>query len=289
MEGLIKLSTFYIFHLNSRYYCCLFLARVRSSPLVTLDSAVASDIDGLISLFLTLHQPAEVSQWEEKHNYVWVSLLPFVSLAFAGGCCKPTEDFVCATKDTRSELDRACDQNGHEESTAPTGPGMSCENLDITGGPSMVLPSENSSFDAEVKGDRSHYKAREPTFQPGMGENWKTCKSKEGVSKASRQNRTKEHKCGADHSSNWPGSLQTQRFGVFTLQHMLHIKENSQILKAEGLLSYVLCLSWQLQKTEQVFLEKVLRKLGHLDAPSLKVISKSVLAKMNGLETVYKM
>lgn len=39
----------------------------------------------MIETFLKEHTAQEVSSWEEKHNYVWVTMLPFVSLAFAGG------------------------------------------------------------------------------------------------------------------------------------------------------------------------------------------------------------
>ena len=31
------------------------------------------------------HQPEEISRWEEQHNYVWVTMIPFVHLVFAGG------------------------------------------------------------------------------------------------------------------------------------------------------------------------------------------------------------
>ena len=99
----------------------------------------------------------------------------------------------------------------------------------------------------------------------------------------------KQSEVVANHFFKWPGSLQTQRFGVFNLAVLLHIKENCVILQTEKLLPYILCLSWHLQKAEQVFLKEELSKFKRIDAPSLKVISKSLLATMKGLEAVYKM
>lgn len=70
--------------LATSYYCTLFLARIRSSALVQLDSETAQSIDDLIVAFLEEYSPIDVSTWEEKHNYVWVTMIPFVSLAFSG-------------------------------------------------------------------------------------------------------------------------------------------------------------------------------------------------------------
>lgn len=52
--------------------------------MVQLDSETAQSIDDLIVAFLEEYSPIDVSTWEEKHNYVWVTMIPFVSLAFSG-------------------------------------------------------------------------------------------------------------------------------------------------------------------------------------------------------------
>ncbi|XP_001624819.2 uncharacterized protein LOC5503878 [Nematostella vectensis] len=68
-----------------RYYCCIFLGRVLCCPLIKLDSNTIKDIDKLLDKFMSLHKPEDISAWEEKHNYVWITMVPFITLAFAGG------------------------------------------------------------------------------------------------------------------------------------------------------------------------------------------------------------
>ncbi|RMX52706.1 hypothetical protein pdam_00004258 [Pocillopora damicornis] len=67
-----------------RYYCCLSLARMCSAPLVKLDIDTCKAIHELIDLFLDSHVPNEISEWEEKSSYVWMTMVPLVHLAFAG-------------------------------------------------------------------------------------------------------------------------------------------------------------------------------------------------------------
>ncbi|KAK3715209.1 hypothetical protein QZH41_020468 [Actinostola sp. cb2023] len=68
-----------------RYYCCLFLARIVTCPLLQLQHDIIKQVDELLLMFLSEHTPEEVSKWEERHNYVWITMLPFMSIAFAGG------------------------------------------------------------------------------------------------------------------------------------------------------------------------------------------------------------
>ena len=88
----------------------------------------------------------------------------------------------------------------------------------------------------------------------------------------------------------WPGSPSTQKLGIFSLMHMLSFKENQQLALAENLLPYLVCLSWHLKDDEK---EKLRTSLANFhddfSPPSLKVIAKSVLALVNGLDIVYKL
>ena len=68
-----------------RYYCCLFLARIRSSPRVKLNGDIGDAVDQLVDKFLAKHIPSEISQWEESLSFVWVTMVPLVHLAFAAG------------------------------------------------------------------------------------------------------------------------------------------------------------------------------------------------------------
>ena len=58
---------------------------MRASPFVELDYETTLKIDEMLELFMEKHEPEEISSWEEHHNYVWVTMIPFVSLLFAGG------------------------------------------------------------------------------------------------------------------------------------------------------------------------------------------------------------
>ena len=55
-----------------------------SAPLVKLDIDTCVAILELIDLFLDSHVPNEISEWEEKSSYVWMTMVPLVHLAFAG-------------------------------------------------------------------------------------------------------------------------------------------------------------------------------------------------------------
>ena len=72
--------------------------------------------------------------------------------------------------------------------------------------------------------------------------------------------------------------------------HMFVLKENQELALAENLLPYLLCLSWHLKDDDR---EKLTTSLANFHAasspPSLKVIAKSVLALVNGLDMVYKL
>ncbi|XP_031569592.1 uncharacterized protein LOC116304079 [Actinia tenebrosa] len=89
-----------------RYYCCLFLARILVCPLVKLEPEVTEQIDGLLSSFMNEHSPKDVSSWEEKHNYVWVTLVPFVSVAFAGGVKCDAQETQNVKDETRYKYGR---------------------------------------------------------------------------------------------------------------------------------------------------------------------------------------
>ena len=73
------------FCLLIRYYCCLFLARMRSAPLIKLERDTCAAIDELIDLFLDSHVPDEMSKWEEEMSAIWMTIIPLVHLAFAAG------------------------------------------------------------------------------------------------------------------------------------------------------------------------------------------------------------
>jgi hypothetical protein len=159
-----------------------------------LEPGIITQIDQLLSLFMSEHTPKEVSAWEEKHNYVWVTMVPFVSLAFAGGVESNSEGCDIARNETR----------------------------------------------------------------------WR--------------------------HGRWPGTPQTQKIGVFCVQHMLHLKENCKLLVSQNLLPYVTCLQWQLKEPLKKALKDAMQTLPNSKCPpSLAVIAKCQLAHITGFEVALHM
>ena len=95
---------------------------------------------------------------------------------------------------------------------------------------------------------------------------------------------------GMKDQFTWPGSLTTHKLGIFSLIHMLSLKENQQLALKENLFPYLVCLLWHLKNNES---EKLTTSLAHCHnvswPPPLKVIAKSALALVYGLDTVFKL
>ena len=87
----------------------------------------------------------------------------------------------------------------------------------------------------------------------------------------------------------WPGSRLTQRLGIFSLLHILAIKENQKTALSENLLPYLVCLSWHLKCDEREKLKTCLANFHSVPLPSLKVAAKSVLAIVYGLDMVFNL
>lgn len=88
----------------------------------------------------------------------------------------------------------------------------------------------------------------------------------------------------------WPGSPSTQKLGIFSLMHMFSFKENQHLALTENLLPYLVCLSWRLKRDEKKKLRTSLANFhDEFSPPSLKVIAKSMLALVNGLDMVCKL
>lgn len=87
----------------------------------------------------------------------------------------------------------------------------------------------------------------------------------------------------------WPGSMATQRLGIFSLVHMLSIEDNRQLALSENLLPYLVCLLWHLNSDDRDKLRASLANFKGLSPPPLKIAAKSVLAFKNGLDVVYSL
>ena len=244
--------------LFTRYYCCLFLARLRSAPLVKLDRDTCAAIDEVIDVFLGQHVPSEITEWEERMSYVWMTIVPLVHLAFAAG-----KEYYCnQTKVLASDTRQSEDPYFLESEQL---------NAAIT---------EFNEAEAETlrSGDNREERIIHQTSWKG-----KTIKSPT-VYDTSENMKAETSVSGG---KSWPGSPSTQKLGIFSLMNMLSLKENQQLALAENLLPYLVCLSWHLKDDEREKLQSILANFPNISSPpSLKVATKSVLALGNGLDIV---
>ena len=254
VEFINFINSFFNFH---SYYCTLFLARIRASALVQLDPHEGKSVDDIIASFLATKKPTDISRWEENHNYVWISMIPFVSLGFSGLQIQKEKDSSGISYALNSGNECANDNSCSEEHDPSFG--MAC--LDKFDGPSMVSTNQNSIVkkNAMESADIERYE--------------NSC----NINVAEKRQET------------MLGSTQTQKLGLFTLQHMLYSNGNRQLIENEHLLSFLDCLCWHVNPADGGLLNAELRKYWPPKPPSLSVICKSSLSFIYGFETALKM
>ncbi|XP_068762520.1 uncharacterized protein [Montipora capricornis] len=258
------------------YYCTLFLARTRASALVCMDPQTAECIDKIIAAFLAKHKPDDVSKWEENHNYVWVSLTPFVSLAFSGrqvtGCTNSFLEIDCKKQKGEDKNECQATWNGIQDDV--DGPNLLSEK-------GMI----NDMSDADMQlGSHAFPDKKTGLEKPVQGT---------GNLDSTAGGTTGDHSLSGNVTENKQrtmlGSKQTQKLGLFTLQHMLTSSGNQQLVKSERLLPYLDCLCGHISDDDAGLLKAQLRKYWSPSPASLSVICKSSLAFMLGFESALKM
>ena len=297
-----------------RYYCCLFLARLRSAPLVKLDRDTCAAIDELIEVFLKQNVPNEISKWEEDTSYVWMSMMPLAHLAFAAGkeyYCNQMKVLECNTTQSEDPYFLKSKQSNaaiteFNKAEAET---SSSENRGEKRETAFLESEQSEAFVTDLdEADKDDVKELQRSLYPLLNsdnrvENHETaCKRRkiEGHTLFAISDNpeiaaalSEDNDCLTGKRKNqfrWPGSPSTQKLGIFSLMHMFSFKENQQLALAENLLPYLVCLSWHLKHDER---EKLRTSLANFhddfSPPSLKVIAKSMLALVNGLDMVYKL
>lgn len=241
---------------------------MRSAPLIRLDKDTCHKIDELINMFLEKHLPREISAWEEETSYVWVTMVPLFHLAFAAGI--------------ESHLDSIESQqlaSKHVESTGQHEPmlahGMYGQATQVALGP----PQSQGWECSEASNSLAQQEASQGRWE---------CKSQQTF-EVLNSSPLKRQSCVAWQGTNFrrPGSKSTQKLGIFALVHMLSIKENQELALLENLVDYLVCLSWQLKSHNAEYIRLSLSNFKTISPPSLKVITKSVLARLSGLDMVY--
>lgn len=255
------------------YYCILFLARIRSSALVCLDPQTAKSIDDLIASFLQQYKPINVSLWEEGHNYVWVTMTPFVSLAFSG-------------RKVETELQNSVLHKSTDELFKAKYEATLLAEQEKTDGPNFI-PAEHSVV--QEKNDHDDQGQGKPVFsETGMdkrepkNQNWFDASYVNGNPQSLDTDE-------AVSQSTMLGSTQTQQLGLFTVKHILYSNENRQLVERENLLPYLNCLCWHVNPEEGRLLRAELAKYWSPRPPPLKIICKSILAFVCGFESAFKM
>ncbi|XP_020611384.1 uncharacterized protein LOC110049882 isoform X2 [Orbicella faveolata] len=256
-----------------RYYCCLFLARMRSAPLIKLDRDTCAAIDELIDLFLDSHVPDEMSKWEEEMSAIWMTIIPLVHLAFAAG----KEYYLCSYGNDQDE-DQTKDQkygnNVHGTHQSEESCFMESEP------PTNSTPEVHNASMANIKKSQGGNRLSNSGSREEKLSDVQVFGSMESTTSSMSDNKD----CviaGQKNQFLWPGSTSTQKLGVFSLVHTLSIKENLQTALSENIIPYLVCLSWRLNLDERVKLSTGLENV-----PSLKVAAKSVLATVYGFDMV---
>ena len=243
-----------------------------------LESNVTETINVLIEEFLLQHEPCEASAWEEEHGYVWVTLVPLVHLLFAGGPPVTGEHAhvsgVHTTKDPFVSNAKLGGTTAEWKSSVSTQINYASEML----GSCQIEPVDPIQTEKQVVMKKHSFT-----------QDWKDkCMQKSRLGLSIKSDYKAQGSCSFQRPI-WPGSFSTQKLGLFALKYLLCIDENRGLIESEGLLNYLLCLSWSLNMEQYSQLVEQLRKFDHIPPPSLKTISKSLLARMYGLQTVLKL
>ena len=275
---------FFIFFCHS-YYCTLFLARTRASALVRMDPHTANCIDNIIASFLAKNKPDDISTWEENHNYVWVSMIPFVSLAFSGQQAKETDvSSVQSDCSKREELENSgiCECLRMSESCQA----IVLASQDEADGPSLLTAAEEDVIIA-----------KNDNIIEGSHESFKTTVDiKNQIQTSGNSNSSyveipsaQLYSVAEDRTGLMLGSIQTQKLGLLTLLHMLNSSGNRQLVEDERLLPYLDCLCWHISPDDGRLLKAELRKYWSPKPATLAAICKTSLAFVCGFEAVLKM
>ncbi|PFX19675.1 uncharacterized protein LOC111337897 isoform X2 [Stylophora pistillata] len=305
-----------------RYYCCLFLARMRSAPLVILPTSICSTIDELIDTFLDRHVPCEVTKYEGELSFVWMTIVPLVHLAFAGG-----KEYTQGGK-----VNHSYHGDGHQGNSSNLDSTQSKENRFYEGqSSSSAINDLGVALSAvEINADYKNH------LEPNKDERDSKCELRQGkkacaqleaevteeakvtiigttvyfqkinqvnissqkvechCATAKTQSLSTEKKdCVMEREKDqfiWPGSKSTQKLGIFSLVHMFSIKENRELALSENLPVYLVCLSWHLPCELKEKLKLSMDNLYFASSPpSLKVAAKSVLALMRGFDMFYRL
>ena len=279
--------------MSFRYFGCLVLAVLSCSCSVELDSITVNTINHLIDGFLQCHKPDEMLDWEEEHGYVWVTLVPLIHLAFAGGppVKKPGlgVDWGNTKRDSTGSGCKNIETSAHIIDVR--------EKLDLCHISSVIEQKPNVAVRTEGHRTEGHRTEGHRT-EGHRTEGHSLTDEVKNTSKQTAWPLSDHHYLNFDANekatcskdipaeARFPGSTSTQKLGLFALKYVLCVEENRRLAESEKLLEYLMCLCWTLQSEERSVLTEQLKKFNVIRVPSLKTVCKSHLARIYGFQAV---
>ena len=262
---------------------------MRSAPLVKLGTDTRTAIDELIDRFLDRHVPNEISKWEEEMSFVWMTMIPLVHLAFARGK-EHNSDSELNFSNHGIDINRVkCDSSAQSEEAC------FCENkqlrtdaMEVADADIAAVSDSQSSYQSLNSKELKGHLTAQNFLSFGSSTRYNLSRTMKGEADSfSESDSVKENR---KDPFTWPGSTSTHKLGIFSLVHMLSIKENQQLALSENLLPYLVCLSWHLQSDEKEKLRTIMANFYDVSTPpSLKVVAKSALSLVKGLDMVFNL
>ena len=241
-----------------------------------LDEDTCVAVDELIDGFLQQHALSEISKWESDSN--WMTMVPLVHLAFAAGkeyYCNETRGLECDW--SQSEVLGFAKSKQSGAVTTEANEAYKDDTKGLQSGLYLFLNS-NSRQENHERASKRIERHTLPTIS-GNTEIVASVSEDENIVTENRKSQF-----------TWPGSPSTRKLGIFSLMQVFALKENQQQALAENLLPYLVCLLWHVKGDEKEQLTISLANFHDASSPpSLKVIVKSFLALVNGLDLVYKL
>lgn len=242
------------------------MGKIRTSELNCPNNDGAA-VDCLIERFLRRHKPHEIQSWNEQNSCHWKSLVPCVEMMYAGGkYCMCNESLLHADASAWNYGSSKCDCTSNN-----------AENEEMH----KNVRTKERLAKHKVYCEAALCKQIDDMIVSSQSNSTYTCRCMKRLPSASERT----------HSEiSWPGSHATQRLGIFTLQCLLPIKHNCNVLIQENLLPYVITLGWQLRNPERLALNKALCYIKNVKStwnpPSLEVIISSLFARRDGFNKV---
>ena len=206
-------------------------------------------INQVLETFLHAVKPPEIGQFQETHNYVWITLLPFLQLALAG----PIKYL----------------ETGHDR--FPTRSQVSVK----------LRPEMENIFLESSRSNQSSDKELSKIIESQV-------KTKDKHETNSRNENRGDEEISNNNGSLRPYIFNpAEKIGLFCLCHLADAPSNRDLFKKEKLVDYLVCVRWFAQRCPELAeLTPKLDGFEHLEPPRLESIAKAYLSKCFGYKII---